>query len=116
MLHTPLFVSKKEIFLTGVVLFFIALFSLFLEYRSFKDVTKEPILSTKATVLNHYSKTNDKGRSYDVIKLKLDESRAEVYTTSWHHVSLSLKSRVKVKQFIRMLFKKLFLNFIITSD
>lgn len=97
MLHTPLFVSKKEIFLTGVVLFFIALFSLFLEYRSFKDVTKEPILSTKATVLNHYTKTNDKGRSYDVIRLKLDESGAEVYTTSWHHVNLSLKSRVKVK-------------------
>ena len=47
--------------------------------------------------MNHYTKTNEKGRTYDVFKLRLDDGGVEVYTTLWHQTSIPLKSRVKVK-------------------
>jgi len=75
----------------------IAFISLCIEFYHFKELTKAPLHVTTATVLNHYAKTNEKGRTYDVFKLKLDESGVEIYTTSWRTSSLPLKSRVKVK-------------------
>ncbi|WP_238585233.1 ComEC/Rec2 family competence protein [Sulfurospirillum halorespirans] len=60
-------------------------------------MTRESLHVNTATVLNHYTKTNEKGRTYDVFKLKLDGSGAEVYTVSWRVVTMSIKTRVKVK-------------------
>lgn len=97
MLSVPLFVSKKEFFLTVAVVLGIALISLLIEFYQFKELTKNTLHVNTATVLNHYTKTNEKGRSYDVFKLKLDGSGAEVYTTSWRVVSMPMKTRVKVK-------------------
>ncbi|WP_041958167.1 ComEC/Rec2 family competence protein [Sulfurospirillum arsenophilum] len=97
MLNVPLFVSKKEFFLTVAVVLFVASCSLLLEFYHFQKLTQNPLHVNTATVLNHYAKTNEKGRTYDVFKLKLDGSGAEVYTTSWRVTSIPLKSRVKVK-------------------
>lgn len=97
MLNVPLFVSKKEFFLTVAVVLCIAFISLSIEFYHFKKLTQSTLHVNTATVLNHYTKTNEKGRTYDVFKLKLDGSGAEVYTTSWRVTSIPLKSRVKVK-------------------
>ena len=97
MLHTPLFVSKKEFFLTLVVVVCIAFISLCIEFYHFKKLTQSDYYASKAIVLNHYTKTNEKGKSYDVFKLRLDDGGVEVYTTLWHQTSIPLKSRVKVK-------------------
>lgn len=97
MLNVPLFVSRKEFFLTIAVVLCIACISLLVEFYHFTELTKNTLHVNTATVLNHYAKTNEKGRTYDVFKLKLDGSGAEVYTTSWRVTSIPLKSRVKVK-------------------
>ena len=97
MLSVPLFVSKKEFFLTLSVVLCVACLSLAIEFYHFKELTKNALHVNTATVLNHYTKTNEKGRTYDVFKLKLDGSGVEVYTVSWRVVSMSIKTRVKVK-------------------
>ena len=97
MLNVPLFVSKKEIFVTIGVVLCLACISLGIEFYHYKELKKAPLYFSKATVLNHYTKTNEKGRTYDVFKLKLDESGAEFYTTSFRMTSIPIKSRVKVK-------------------
>ena len=97
MLSVPLFVSKKEFFLTVAVVLCVACISLAIEFYHFKELTRESLHVNTATVLNHYTKTNEKGRTYDVFKLKLDDSGAEVYTTSWRVISMPIKTRVKVK-------------------
>lgn len=97
MLSVPLFVSKKEFFLTLSVVLCVACISLAIEFYHFKELTRESLHVNTATVLNHYTKTNEKGRTYDVFKLKLDGSGAEVYTVSWRVVTMSIKTRVKVK-------------------
>jgi len=97
MLNVPLFVSKKEFFLTVAVVLFIASCSLLFEFYHFQKLTQNALHVNTATVLNHYAKTNEKGRTYDVFKLKLDGSGVEVYTTSWRVTSIPIKSRVKVK-------------------
>lgn len=97
MLSVPLFVSKKEFFLTVAVVLFVASCSLLFEFYHFQKLTQNPLHVNTATVLNHYTKTNEKGRTYDVFKLRLDGSDVEVYTTSWRVTSIPLKSRVKVK-------------------
>jgi competence protein ComEC len=97
MLSVPLFVSKKEFFLTLAVVLCIAFTSLAIDFYQFKELTKNALHVNTATVLNHYTKTNEKGRTYDVFKLKLDGNSAEVYTTSWRISSIPIKSRVKVK-------------------
>lgn len=97
MLNVPLFVSKKEFFLTIAVVLFVALCSLLFEFYHFQKLTQNALHVNTATVLNHYTKTNEKGRTYDVFKLKLDGSGVEVYTTSWRVTSIPIKSRVKVK-------------------
>lgn len=97
MLNVPLFVSKKEFFLTLIVVLCIAFLSLLIEFYHFTELTKSPVYLSKATVQNHYAKTNEKGRTYDVFKLKLDDLGVEIYTTSWRVSSLPIKSRVKVK-------------------
>ena len=97
MLSVPLFVSKKGFFLTIAVVLLIAFVSLFIQFLNYKELTRESLYVSKATVLNHYMKTNEKARTYDVFKLKLDGNGAEVYTTSWRVVSMPIKTRVKVK-------------------
>ena len=97
MLNAPLFVSKKEFFLTLGVVLCVAIFSLIFEFYHFKKLTQSSIYTSNATVFNHYTKTNEKGRTYDVFKLKLDDIGIELYTTSWRLISIPLKSRVKVK-------------------
>ena len=97
MLNVPLFVSKKEFFLTLIVVLCVAFLSLLIEFYHFTQLTQSPVYLSKATVQNHYAKTNDKGRTYDVFKLKLDDLGVEIYTTSWRVSSIPIKSRVKVK-------------------
>jgi competence protein ComEC len=75
----------------------IAFISLLIDFYQFKELTKNALHVNTVTVLNHYTKTNEKGRTYDVFKLKLDGNSAEVYTTSWRISSIPIKSRVKVK-------------------
>ena len=93
----PLFVDKKEIFIFIAAAVVITLCSLSFAFYRYTQLTQNALYVTKATVLNHYRKTNEKGRSYDVFKLKLDEGGAEAYTTSWRVSDIAIKSRVKVK-------------------
>jgi len=96
MLSVPLFNSKKEIFFALGVVVLIAFVSLSLEFYRYREFSKDSLHVSKATVLNHYQKTNEKGKTYDVVKLKLD-SGEQFYTVSWKPLSIGLKSRVKVK-------------------
>jgi len=96
-MNVPLFVYKKEFFVLLGVVVCIAFFSLSFEYYRYQHFTSEPLYVSKATVLNHYQKTNDANRTYDVFKLKLDESGVVVYTTSWRHLTVSYRDRVKIK-------------------
>ncbi len=97
MLKAPLFVSRKEFFLSFIVVFFVAFISLYSEFSNFKKLTENAVFTGKATVLQSYLKTNIKGKEYTVFKLKLDESDAEFYTTSWRTTILPIRARVKVK-------------------
>lgn len=96
MLATPLFVTKKEIFVTVGVLLGIALISLGIEFYHYQRFIASSLHVSKATVLNHYQKTNNKQKTYDVLKLKLDGGQS-LYTVSWKPLHVSLKERVKVK-------------------
>ena len=96
MLSIPLFNSKKELFFALGVVFFTALISLSLEFYRYTQFSNTALHVSKATVLNHYQKTNERGKTYDVIKLRLD-SGEQFYTVSWKTLSIELKSRVKVK-------------------
>lgn len=96
MLSIPLFNSKKELFFALGVVLFIALISLSLEFYRYTEFSQKSLHVSKATILNHYQKTNEKGKTYDVVKLKLDTGE-QFYTVSWKPLHLELKSRVKVK-------------------
>ena len=93
----PLFANKKEFFVLMGAVVCIAFISLLFEFYRYQSLVKESLHVGKATVLNHYRKTNDKGKTYDVLKLKLDLGGAEVYTTSWRAMDVTFQSRVKVK-------------------
>ena len=67
-----------------------------IEFYRYQIFSQTSLHVKTATVLNHYQKTNEKGKIYDVIKLKLD-SGEQMYTVSWKPLDLDLKSRVKVK-------------------
>lgn len=92
----PLFQSKKELFFALVVVCMIAFISLSIEYHRFQTFIKTPLHVSKATVLHHYQKTNEKGKTYDVLKLRLDSAEV-LYTISWKPLSLETDSRVKIK-------------------
>lgn len=96
MIAVPLFTRKKEILIAFLVVLLLACLSLFIEYQNYQNFIKEPLHVSKAIVLNHYQKTNEKGRTYDVFKLKL-ESGVSFYTVSWKPKTIPLKSKVKVK-------------------
>ena len=89
MLNIPLFNSKKELFFALGVVFCIALISLGIEFYRYQIFSKSALHVKTATVLNHYQKTNEKGKTYDVIKLKLD-SGEQMYTVSWKPLDLDL--------------------------
>ena len=96
MSSVPLFNGKKEIFIALGVVLVVACCSLYIEFYRYSLFIKTPLHIEKATVFNHYQKTNAKGKTYDIVKLKLD-SGEELYTLSWKPLHLELKSRVKVK-------------------
>lgn len=96
MTKVPLFTRKKEIFLALFVVLLFGCISIFIEYQNYQNFIKEPLHVSKATVLNHYQKTNEKGRTYDVFKLQL-ENGVSFYTVSWKPKTVSLKAKVKVK-------------------
>lgn len=109
MLSVPLFNGKKELFFALGVVFCIALISLGIEFYRYKTFSKLALHVKTATVLNHYQKTNEKGKTYDVIKLKLD-SGEQMYTVSWKPLRIELKSRVKVKFELKSLSFKEYLS------
>lgn len=96
MITVPLFTRKKEIFIAFLVVLLLGCISLFIEYQNYQNFIKEPLHVNRALVLNHYLKTNEKGRTYDVFKLKL-ENGVSFYTVSWKTKTIPLKSTVKVK-------------------
>lgn len=96
MIAVPLFTRKKEILIAFLVVLFLGCISLGIEYQNYQSFIKEPLHVSKAIVLNHYQKTNEKGRTYDVFKLQL-ESGVSFYTVSWKPKTIPLKSKVKVK-------------------
>ena len=109
MLSVPLFNGKKELFFALGVVFCIALISLGIEFYRYQIFSKSALHVKTATVLNHYQKTNEKGKTYDVIKLKLD-SGEQMYTVSWKPLRIELKSRVKVKFELKSLSFKEYLS------
>lgn len=96
MIAVPLFTAKKEILIAFLVVLLLGCISLFIEYQNYQSFIKEPLHVSKAIVLNHYQKTNEKGRTYDVFKLQL-ESGVSFYTVSWKPKTIPIKSKVKVK-------------------
>lgn len=109
MSSVPLLHNKKEFFVALGVVLGIALFSLGLEFYRYTEFSKTALHVSKATVLNHYQKTNENGKTYDVIKLKLDSGEV-FYTVSWKPLHVSLKSRVKVKFELKDLSFKAYLS------
>lgn len=96
MIAVPLFTRKKEILIAFLVVLLLGCISVGIEYQNYQSFIKEPLHVSKAIVLNHYQKTNEKGRTYDVFKLQL-ESGVSFYTVSWKPKTIPLKSKVKVK-------------------
>ena len=96
MLNTPLFVSKKEFFVALGGLCVIAFIFLSIEFYQYRNFLKTSLHVSKATILNHYQKTNAQQKTYDVLKLKLDSGQS-LYTVSWKPLHVSLKERVKIK-------------------
>lgn len=96
MLNTPLFVSKKEFFVAVGSVLVVALIFLGFEFYQYSNFVKTSLHVSKATVLNHYQKTNANHKTYDVLKLELDSGES-LYTVSWKPLHVSLKERVKIK-------------------
>ena len=96
MLRVPLFTRKKEIFLAFLVVLFLACYSLVYDYTQYRSFIQEPLHVSEATVVNHYQKSNVKGKIYDVFKLKLPNNTT-FYTVSWKPVKAEINEKVKVK-------------------
>jgi len=92
----PLFTNKKEGVATFLVLGILFLCSLGFEYYQYKNLVKHPTKTTRAKVLNHYTKVSKNGRNYDVFKLKSHEGY-RFYTISWKHKKVMIGQRVSVK-------------------
>ncbi len=92
----PLFVNKKEIFVTFCVLLILFCFSVGHEYVKYKNLTDKPLHVTQAKVLNHYQKSKKNGRVYDVLKLKSAEGYT-FYTVSWKKRDIPISSSLLVK-------------------
>ncbi len=58
----------------------LALFHLYLSYRSYQDLTASKFQHTTVTVLNQYPKTTKRGKPYFVLRLKSDEGYRFVTT------------------------------------
>ncbi|MDD3342977.1 MAG: ComEC/Rec2 family competence protein, partial [Sulfurospirillaceae bacterium] len=96
MMTVPLFTQKKEIFFALLAVLVLSFFSLLIEYRNYHSLIQEPYQISEARVLNHYQKSNAKGRVYDVFKLSLP-THATFYTVSWKPIKVSVNEKVKVK-------------------
>ncbi|NOX15856.1 MAG: ComEC/Rec2 family competence protein [Epsilonproteobacteria bacterium] len=92
----PLFVNKKEIILTVVVMLFLFCISLGLEFYSYQKLISKPVQKTDAKVLNHYEKQKKNGRTYDVFKLKSEDGYT-FYTVTWKKSDIQIGSFIKVK-------------------
>jgi len=78
--RVSLFNKRQDFFISLLISFTIFLFSLLLEYKSYKEFTVFDSALVKATVLKQYTKTK-KNRTYQVLKLK-DEDGLTFYTTA----------------------------------
>lgn len=96
MLTVPLFARKKEIFVAFWVVLFLSSLSLIYEYTQYRSFIKNPLHVSEATVVNHYQKSNVKGKVYDVFKLKLPNNTT-FYTVSWKPIKAGIHEKVKVK-------------------
>ena len=92
----PLFTNKKEVVATFVILGFLFLCSLGFEYYHYKQLIKYPTHTTEAKVLNHYTKVNKNGKTYDVFKLKSHDGY-RFYTISWKPKNVAIAQNVFVK-------------------
>jgi competence protein ComEC len=92
----PLFINKKEMVLSAVLLFFLFTLSLGFEYIKYKSLISKPLHVSQALVLNHYEKHKANGRVYDVFKLKSGEGYT-FYTVTWKKKNIQIGSSVLVK-------------------
>ena len=92
----PLFLNKKELFLTLLLFFILFLISLGYEYHNYKKIVSKPLhVSNFTKVLNHYEKSSKNGRKYDVFKLKSAEGYS-FYTVSWKKRDIKTGDILKV--------------------
>ena len=83
-------------FLAFLVVLLLACYSLVYEYTQYHSFIQEPLHVSEASVVNHYQKSNAKGKIYDVFKLKLPNNTT-FYTVSWKPVKAEINEKVKVK-------------------
>ncbi|MDD2384838.1 MAG: ComEC/Rec2 family competence protein [Sulfurospirillaceae bacterium] len=70
--------------------------SLVYDYMQYRSFIQEPLHESEAIVVNHYQKSNAKGKVYDVFKLKLPNTTT-FYTVSWKPLKVGVNEKVKVK-------------------
>ncbi len=92
----PLFVNKKEMILTAIVLLFLFCISLGREFYHYKNLISKSLYVTSARVLNHYEKHKSNGKAYDVFKFKSDEGYT-FYSVTWKKSNIAIGSNVEVK-------------------
>ncbi len=68
-----LFESRREWMIFVSIFVSLALFQLYLSYRSYRELTASKFHHTIVTVLNQYPKTSKRGKPYFVLRLKSDE-------------------------------------------
>jgi len=76
-----LFDTHKSFIFTMLLLFFILICRLFIEYQSYQNFITKPFYYTYADVLSSYEKTKN-GKRYTVLKLRSDEGFT-FYTTNY---------------------------------
>lgn len=84
-LQTQFLTSKNEWLIFFGAVLMVALISLYIEYQSFLNFKSHPIITTKAKLLNQYTKTSKNGKEYAVLKFASD-SGYKFYTTKYEEL------------------------------
>jgi len=90
----PLFLTKREIVSTLLVLVVLFTSSIFYEFYKYKQITTYSLHVTTAKVINHYEKKSKNGKPYTVLKLKSRDFT--FYTTYWKPLHVKRNDVLKV--------------------
>ena len=109
-LELRLFEQKRDFFIFFVALSVVFFINLALKYNTFKNLTKKPIATIEATVINQYQKIRHH-KKYTVLKLRSSDGYT-FYTTSKEDLRDLLYDRLRLKMITKKIsFLDLFRGF-----